>query len=168
MNTPIRLLIADDHELFRQGLKMMLQLEPDMEVVGEVGRASDLPAALAVTKPDMLLLDLQMERSALPDIASLAEGRRIVIVTSVSTKTEGAPWYKRWFSRPSPQTGASAAAKDGGTPAKTPITYHCDVCGFAAEIRGTVYDHIKSLHKDVLDRNGRIREQPQGEPPKSQ
>lgn len=82
MSDPVRVLIADDHALFRQGLKMMLQLETGVEVVGEVDKARDLSAALAATKPDMLLLDLQMERSALPDIASLAAGRSIVIVTA--------------------------------------------------------------------------------------
>ena len=81
MHRPIRLVIADDHGLFRQGLKMMLQLE-DIEVVGEVATMSALPATLATTAPDMLLLDLQMERSALPDIATLAKGTRILVVTA--------------------------------------------------------------------------------------
>ena len=81
MHRPIRLVIADDHGLFRQGLKMMLQLE-DIEVVGEVATMSELPATLATTAPDMLLLDLQMERSALPDIATLAKGTRILVVTA--------------------------------------------------------------------------------------
>jgi DNA-binding NarL/FixJ family response regulator len=81
MHRPIRLVIADDHGLFRQGLKMMLQLE-DIEVVGEVATMSELPATLATTTPDMLLLDLQMERSALPDIATLAKGTSILVVTA--------------------------------------------------------------------------------------
>ena len=81
MHRPIRLVIADDHGLFRQGLKMMLQLE-DIEVVGEVATMSELPATLATTAPDMLLLDLQMERSALPDIATLAKGTSILVVTA--------------------------------------------------------------------------------------
>src|SRR5678815_3018504 len=78
----MRLVIADDHALFRQGLKMMLELQPDVEVVGEVTQARDLAAALATTATDMLLLDLQMERSALPDIAALADSMRIVVVTA--------------------------------------------------------------------------------------
>ena len=60
---------------------MMLQLE-DIDVVGEVATMSELPAMLATTAPDMLLLDLQMERSALPDIATLAKGTRILVVTA--------------------------------------------------------------------------------------
>src|SRR5690349_15245161 len=70
METPIRLVLADDHALFRQGLKMMLHLETDVEVVGEIGSATELRDMLARTRPGMLLLDLQMERSALADIES--------------------------------------------------------------------------------------------------
>ena len=81
MHSPIRVVIADDHGLFRQGLKMMLQLE-DVEVVGEVATMGELPATLTTTAPDMLLLDLQMERSALPEIATLAKRTSILVVTA--------------------------------------------------------------------------------------
>jgi DNA-binding NarL/FixJ family response regulator len=79
------LVIADDHALFRQGLKMMLQLEADVEVVGEVSTASELAGILARTRPGMLLLDLQMERSALGDIEALARDVSIIVVTANET-----------------------------------------------------------------------------------
>ena len=50
---PIRLLIADDHALFRQGLKSLLMLQPDVEIIGEVERAKDLEAALDSTACDV-------------------------------------------------------------------------------------------------------------------
>lgn len=82
----------------------------------------------------------------------------------MSTKSEKLPWYKRWFSRSSPQAGAQGGAKKGATsPTVIPVSYSCEECGFAAKIRGVVYDHIKSVHKTILDRNGRIREQPQSQ-----
>jgi two-component system NarL family response regulator len=78
----VRLVIADDHALFRQGLKAMLRYESDFEVVAEVARAADLLPTLATTACDVLLLDLQMERWLLDDVASLAAVARIVVVTA--------------------------------------------------------------------------------------
>ena len=82
MTTPSRVIIADDHALFRQGLKSMLRLQPDVTVVAEVERASDLMPALEAGGCDVLLLDLQMERSALADIEALAERVAIIVVTA--------------------------------------------------------------------------------------
>jgi len=78
----IRVAIADDHALFRQGLKSMLRLQPDVSVVAELERADDLLATLAHTPCDVLLLDLQMERSAFVDIEALAERVKVVVVTA--------------------------------------------------------------------------------------
>ena len=82
MTTPIRVIIADDHALFRQGLKSMLRLQPDVTVVAEVERAGDLLPALEAVGCDIHLLDLQMERSALADIEALAERVAIIVVTA--------------------------------------------------------------------------------------
>lgn len=79
---PIRIAIADDHALFRQGLRSMLRLEEGIEVVAELERAADLAAMLDRTPCDVLLLDLQMERSVLCDIETLALRVAIVIVTA--------------------------------------------------------------------------------------
>ena len=57
---PIRVLIADDHELFRRGLRMVLEDEPDIEVIGEVG---DGRAALQIARdevPDVVVMDVRM------------------------------------------------------------------------------------------------------------
>lgn len=82
MDTPVRLIIADDHALFRQGLKSMLRLEPDVAVVAEVERVSELAGVLARTPCDVLLLDLQMEHNSLTDIESLAASVKVVVVTA--------------------------------------------------------------------------------------
>ncbi|MGO9453378.1 MAG: LuxR C-terminal-related transcriptional regulator [Candidatus Binataceae bacterium] len=82
METPIRLLIADDHALFRQGLKSLLLLQPDVEIVAEVERADDLDAAVEATGCDVLLLDLQMDRWMGNDVESLARRTKVVVLTA--------------------------------------------------------------------------------------
>jgi two-component system NarL family response regulator len=56
----IRILIADDHELFREGLRVVLDLRPDFEVVAEAANVAETVAAHARHQPDLILLDLQM------------------------------------------------------------------------------------------------------------
>jgi two-component system NarL family response regulator len=88
-NPTIRLIVADDHALFRQGLRSLLALHRELEVVAEVHRASDLLPTLAAHACDILLLDLQMERWVLDDIASLARLAQVVVLTA-SERTEDA------------------------------------------------------------------------------
>ena len=58
----IRILIADDHPLFRDGLRRLLQAEPGFEVVGEASDGDVLVDLARKTKPDIILLDLNMPR----------------------------------------------------------------------------------------------------------
>jgi DNA-binding NarL/FixJ family response regulator len=85
----IRVIIADDHALFRQGLRLVLALEPDVEVVAEVHCAADLASTVRAVPSDLLLLDLQMERSSLNDIEHLSKEIGIVVLTA-SERTEDA------------------------------------------------------------------------------
>ena len=85
----LRIAIADDHALFRQGLKSQLRLRPGLVVVAEIERADQLLSSVAATPCDILLLDLQMERSSLIDIKALAE-RITVIVVTASERAEDA------------------------------------------------------------------------------
>ncbi|HZO80370.1 MAG TPA: response regulator transcription factor [Candidatus Binataceae bacterium] len=85
----LRLAIADDHALFRAGLKSLLSLEPGLAVVVQVERADELVPALGATPCDILLLDLQMDRWLLDDIPALAQ-RVSVLVLTASEKLEDA------------------------------------------------------------------------------
>jgi two-component system NarL family response regulator len=78
----IRLIIADDHAIFRQGLKSILRFQPEIEVVAEVGRSSELESVLAATPCDVILLDLQMERWMADDIERLSRIATVVILTA--------------------------------------------------------------------------------------
>ena len=78
----MRVAIADDHTLFRQGLKSLLRLQPDVTIVAELERADALRSTIEHTPCDILLLDLQMERSAFVDIEMLAKRVAVVVVTA--------------------------------------------------------------------------------------
>ncbi|HSR56659.1 MAG TPA: response regulator transcription factor [Candidatus Binataceae bacterium] len=98
MGTSIRLIIADDHALFRGGLKSLLRRQRDMRVVGEVETADALAEAVASTACDILLLDLQMERWAISDIATLASLTKVIVLTA-SESTENAVAAMRFGAR---------------------------------------------------------------------
>jgi two-component system NarL family response regulator len=85
----IRVAVADDHALFRQGLIALLKLQPRISVVAEMARADDLAAGLAQNPCDVLLLDLQMDRATFSDIEALAERVAVVVVTA-SERSEDA------------------------------------------------------------------------------
>lgn len=56
----IRILLVDDHSVVRQGLKMFLALDPDLEVVGEAGNGAEALQLARELKPDVVLMDLLM------------------------------------------------------------------------------------------------------------
>ena len=56
----IRVLLADDHAMFRQGLKSLLESEPDIRVIGEANSGRDAVRYAADTKPDVIVMDIQM------------------------------------------------------------------------------------------------------------
>jgi DNA-binding NarL/FixJ family response regulator len=82
MKKRLRVILADDHTLFREALRSQLARETDIEVVGETERAGDLAQLIERTPCDVLLLDLQMERWSLNDIGELSTKVGIVVVTA--------------------------------------------------------------------------------------
>jgi DNA-binding NarL/FixJ family response regulator len=69
----IRILIADDHTLFREGLRALLSSIHDTEIVGEAATGDEAVAVAAEAQPDVLLMDIQM-----PGINGVEATRRIV------------------------------------------------------------------------------------------
>jgi two-component system, NarL family, response regulator DesR len=90
----IRLLIADDQALVRGALAALLDLEPDLEVVAEVGRGDEVLEAARTAKPDVALLDVEMPGldgiEAAAALRSAVPAVRILMVT-----TFGRPGYLR-------------------------------------------------------------------------
>jgi len=58
VNKTIRILIADDHALFREGLRRILELEEDMEIVGEANDGAEALRLIDKVKPDVILMDI--------------------------------------------------------------------------------------------------------------
>ena len=61
-NEIYRVVIAEDHTLFREGLKALLSLEPEFEVVGEAADGYHAIQSAKELKPDLILLDISMPR----------------------------------------------------------------------------------------------------------
>ena len=60
MIPPVRILIVDDQELFREGLHTLLAIQPDLQVVGEARNGEDALRLAGALKPDVVLMDLRM------------------------------------------------------------------------------------------------------------
>lgn len=72
-NEPLRVLIADDHPLFRNGMHALLAADPETEVVGEATTGEEAMKLTATLQPDVILMDLQM-----PGINGIEATRRIL------------------------------------------------------------------------------------------
>jgi len=86
VSSPIRVLVADDHRLFRTGLARMLASDPRFEVVGEAKDGSDAIALTLDRKPDVVLMDLQMPgltgAAAVKRLRTEAPDVRVVVVSA--------------------------------------------------------------------------------------
>ncbi len=71
---PIRVLVVDDHALFRRGLQMVLAQEPDIEVIGEAGDGAEAVAMAESTLPDIVLMDVRMPKRGGIDACTTIHG----------------------------------------------------------------------------------------------
>lgn len=73
MTVPIRVVVADDHPVVRDGMRLLLSLRDDMEVVGEAGTGLDVVAVARETRPHVVIMDVQM-----PQLNGIEATRRII------------------------------------------------------------------------------------------
>ncbi len=88
----VRILLADDHTIFRDGLRKLLEAEPDFEIAGEAGDGAEAVGLVQQVRPDILLLDLAMPRvpglEALREVIGLKTHVKIILLTAAIEKRQ--------------------------------------------------------------------------------
>lgn len=149
----IKLLIADDQALVRGALSALLALEPDIDVVAEVGRGDEVVDAALRTSPDVALLDIEMPGldgiSAAARLRDRVKGCRVLMVTT--------------FGRPGYLTRAMRAGASGFVVKDTPAAQLADAVrrvaqglrvvdpGLAAESLAQGESPLTERETDVLE-----------------
>ena len=94
----LRIVIVDDHTLFREGLKTILETEDDIEVVADVESAEDIVELVWQTRPDVLLLDIRMPQGngldAVPAVLRISSGTQVLVLTASDEKEEHVRAFK--------------------------------------------------------------------------
>lgn len=136
-----RILLADDHAVLRAGLRLLLDSQTDLKVVGEAGEGAEALRLAAELHPDLILLDLTMPGlsglEALPALRKAAPGARILILTMHDD--EG-------YLRQALQSGASGYVLKKAADSEL-------ISAVRAVLRGEVYIHpsmTKALLEDLL------------------
>src|ERR1700741_5121932 len=98
----VRIVIADDHPIFRDGLRRLLEAEPDLKVMGEASDGAEAVKLARTLKPEILLLDLAMPKHpgletlrelAVPAAAAAATAApaapvRVILLTAAAEKSQ--------------------------------------------------------------------------------
>lgn len=143
----IRVLIVDDHAVVRRGLRAFLQLQPDIEVVGEAGGGDEAVILAARLEPDVVLMDLVMpDGDGVAAIRSLGESGRPSRVLVLSSFTEDSQVFAAM------QAGAAGYLLKDVEPED-----------LAAAIR-QVHQGRPALHPDIASRLMRRVAEPAGDP----
>ncbi len=163
----IRVLVADDHNIVRQGIRQVLESEPGIAVAAEAASADAAVVAAAREQPDVVLLDITMPDEsgvqAIPRLTAAAPRARIVMLTVhdnveyvLRSVRAGAHGYVRKDTTPAALRAAVRAVHDGGEYYSPEIASH-----LTAVVRGDVpvaqYDveaerlrHLTPREREVL------------------
>lgn len=145
--TPIRVVIADDHTIVREGLRALLSAEEDMQVVGEASDGADALQEVLRTKPDVVVMDLGMPRlngvEATQQIRNHQPDTQVVVLSMHSGEE---------FVRPAIRAGAAGYLVKGSGLSDL-------VAAIRAVRRGEAF-FSPSVAKLVLDRSALLAESP--------
>jgi two-component system response regulator NreC len=147
----IRLMLVDDHIYVRLGLRMLLEAEADMQIVGEAGSGQEAIQLVRDVKPDVILLDI-----GLPDLSGIEVARQIkasfpAVAVVALTIHEDAEYFFRML-----QAGAS-----GYVPKRAAPTEVMEAVRAAARDEVYIYPSLaKLLVQDVLNRSGKSPNEP--------
>jgi NarL family two-component system response regulator LiaR len=96
--TRIRILIADDHAVVREGLRSFIQIKPDLDVVGEASNGVEVVEKAHTLRPDVILMDIVMpQQNGIEAIGQLAQegcSARILVITSFAEDDQIFPAIK--------------------------------------------------------------------------
>jgi len=140
----IRVLVADDHSIVRQGIRQVLESEPGIVVAAEAASCASAIAAAASEQPDVILLDITMPEESgiqgIPKLREAAPGARIVMLTVhdemeyvLQSVRAGAHGYVRKDTTPAALRAAVRAVHDGGEYFGPEVTAH-----LTAVVRGAI------------------------------
>jgi DNA-binding NarL/FixJ family response regulator len=91
-NGSIRVLLADDHPIVRDGLRKLLSLEPDIDIVGEASDGREVISVVQATNPDVVILDLRMPNmdglATLEVLRQMQPRPKIIVLTASEDKNE--------------------------------------------------------------------------------
>lgn len=94
-NEPIRLLIVDDHPIFRVGLRGLFSADPDIVVVGEAGNGVEAIAKASQLQADVVLMDLRMPQmggvEAIRELGRVLPTVRVLVLTTFDTDSDVLP-----------------------------------------------------------------------------
>jgi len=97
-SNPIRVFIAEDHAIVRKGIRALLDLEPDVQVVGEAANGREAVSGIDSTRPDVVLMDLVMPEmdgiEAIQQVVARQPQARILVLTSFATDDKVFPAIK--------------------------------------------------------------------------
>ena len=159
---PVRVLIVDDHDLVRAGLKLLVQVIEGVEVVGEGSNGREAIALAQKLRPDVVLMDLLMpELNGLDATARIVAGDAAVrvVILSMSAAEEavlpalraGAVGYLLKNVRPIELEMAIRAAARGETYLCSAVSKHVvDRCFERSHAADELYDHLTPRQREVL------------------
>ena len=94
----LRIVIVDDHTLFREGLRNILDMEDDIEVVADVESAEDIVELVWRARPDVLLLDIRMPSGngldAVPAVLRISPSTNVLVLTASDEREEHVRAFK--------------------------------------------------------------------------
>ena len=147
---PVRVLIADDHDIVRAGIRMLLDAQPDIEVVGEASSGTEAIELAGSLEPDVVLMDISM-----PGVTGI-EATRAIKKTNSRIEIVGLTMHAedRYFFQLL-QAGASGYVVKGASP-------HELLDAVRAASRGEAYIHSSLQRKLIGDYVSRAEANDQG------
>jgi DNA-binding NarL/FixJ family response regulator len=150
---PVRIVIADDHPIFRDGLKKLLESEPGLTVVGEAADGREALRLVAEKRPDILLLDFAMPQgglAALRDLAKVGHGVRAILLTATISTEEIVQALEAGV--------RGVVLKESATDLlfKSMRSVMAGEYWVGREATGNVFESLRRLQQSAEDRNYRI------------